>query len=57
MPEMIELVRSGVIHPEQFLTQKEPIQSAINAYHSFAEHESGWIKVKLEPSAHSRKAA
>ena len=57
MPEMIELVRSGVIHPEQFLTQKEPIQSAIDAYHSFAEHESGWIKVKLEPSAHSRKAA
>lgn len=24
---------------------------------SFAEHERGWIKVKLEPSARSRKAA
>jgi threonine dehydrogenase-like Zn-dependent dehydrogenase len=57
MPEMIELVRSGVIRPEQFLTQKEPIQSAIDAYRSFAEHQRGWIKVKLEPSAHSRKAA
>jgi threonine dehydrogenase-like Zn-dependent dehydrogenase len=57
MPEMIELVRSGVIRPEQFLTQKEPIQSAVDAYRSFAQHERGWIKVKFEPSARSRKAA
>lgn len=57
MPEMIELVRSGVIRPEQFLTQKEPMQSAIDAYRSFAEHERGWIKVKLEPASHKRKAA
>ena len=57
MPEMIELVRAGVIRPEQFLTQKEPIQSAIDAYRSFAEHERGWIKVKLEPASHKQKAA
>lgn len=57
MPEMIELVRSGVIRPEQFLTQKEPMQSAIDAYRSFAEHERGWIKVKLEPAASRAKAA
>jgi threonine dehydrogenase-like Zn-dependent dehydrogenase len=57
MPDMIELVRSGVIRPEQFLTQKEPMQSAIDAYRSFAEHERGWIKVKLEPAASKSKAA
>jgi threonine dehydrogenase-like Zn-dependent dehydrogenase len=57
MPEMIELVRSGVIRPEQFLTQKEPMQSAIDAYRSFAAHERGWIKVKLEPASHRTKAA
>jgi len=57
MPEMIELVRSGVIRPEQFLTQKEPMQSAIDAYRSFAEHERGWIKVKLEPASSLSKAA
>ncbi|MGH9605930.1 MAG: zinc-dependent alcohol dehydrogenase [Terracidiphilus sp.] len=58
MPEMIELVRSGVIRPEQFLTQREPIQSAIDAYRSFAKHERGWIKVELDPAARgSRKAA
>lgn len=57
MPKMIELVRAGVIRPEQFLTQKEPIQSAIDAYHSFAEHKRGWIKVKLEPASGKKRAA
>jgi threonine dehydrogenase-like Zn-dependent dehydrogenase len=57
MPEMIQLVRSGVIHPEQFLTQKAPIQSAIDAYRSFARHEPGWIKVKLEPPTSQKQAA
>ncbi len=57
MPQMIELVRAGVIRPEQFLTQKEPIQSAIDAYHSFAKHQRGWIKVKLEPASRKQKAA
>lgn len=57
IPEMIELVRSGVIRPEQFLTQKEPMQSAIDAYRSFAEHERGWIKVKLEPASSLSRAA
>ena len=57
MPDMIELVRSGVIRPEEFLTQKEPIRSAIEAYRSFAQHERGWIKVKLEPASSKSKAA
>jgi threonine dehydrogenase-like Zn-dependent dehydrogenase len=57
MPQMIELVRSGVIRPEEFLTQKEPMQSAIDAYRSFAEHERGWIKVKLEPASRQTRAA
>lgn len=57
LPKMIELVRSGAIQPEQFLTQKEPLRSAIDAYRSFATHERGWIKVKLEPASRERKAA
>ena len=57
MPEMIELVRSGVIHPEQFLTQIEPISSAIDAYHAFDRHERGWIKVKLDPAEQLERAA
>jgi threonine dehydrogenase-like Zn-dependent dehydrogenase len=54
--EMIELVRSRVIRPEQFL-QEEQLQSAVDAYRSFAEHERGWIKVKLEPAAQQTRAA
>lgn len=57
MPLMIELVRSGVIRPEQFLTQKEPIISAIDAYRAFDSHQSGWVKVKLEPAAKQKQAA
>jgi threonine dehydrogenase-like Zn-dependent dehydrogenase len=57
MPEMIELVRSGIIRPEQFLTQTQPIVSAIDAYRAFDQHQPGWIKVKLEPAQHERRAA
>jgi threonine dehydrogenase-like Zn-dependent dehydrogenase len=41
MPEMIELVRSGVIRPEQLLTQIKPIVSAIEAYRAFDQHKAG----------------
>jgi threonine dehydrogenase-like Zn-dependent dehydrogenase len=57
MPEMIELVRSGVIRPEEFLTQIEPITSAIDAYQAFDRHQAGWIKVKLDPAQQRDKAA
>jgi threonine dehydrogenase-like Zn-dependent dehydrogenase len=51
LPMLIELVRSGVFRTEQFLTQKEPIVSAIDAYHTFDNHQDGWLKVKLDPQA------
>lgn len=56
MPRLIELVRSGVMRPEQFFTQREPMASVIDAYHHFDQHEHGWLKVKLEP-ARAAKAA
>jgi threonine dehydrogenase-like Zn-dependent dehydrogenase len=57
LPRLVELVRSGIMHPEQFFTQRVPVASAIDAYHHFDQHESGWLKVKLEPGAQTRKAA
>jgi threonine dehydrogenase-like Zn-dependent dehydrogenase len=58
LPRLIELVRSGVMHPEEFFTQKVPVASAIDAYHHFDQHEPGWLKVKLEPATvATRKAA
>ncbi len=56
LPRLIELVRSGVMHPEQFFTQRAPLASALDAYHHFDQHEHGWLKVKLEP-AQAQKAA
>lgn len=57
MPEMIELVRTGAIRPEEFLTQKQPLLSAVEAYRAFDRHEPGWMKVELDPAALSRAAA
>jgi threonine dehydrogenase-like Zn-dependent dehydrogenase len=51
LPRLIELVRSGAMHPEQFFTQRAPFTAALDAYHHFDRHEHGWMKVKLEPSA------
>jgi threonine dehydrogenase-like Zn-dependent dehydrogenase len=56
LPRLVELVRSGVIRPEQYFTQKVGVTSAIDAYHHFDQHEHGWLKVKLEPAT-SEKAA
>ncbi|HSU19144.1 MAG TPA: zinc-dependent alcohol dehydrogenase [Acidobacteriaceae bacterium] len=50
LPRLIELVRSGAMHPEQFFTQRVPVAAAIDAYRHFDQHEPGWLKVKLEPS-------
>jgi threonine dehydrogenase-like Zn-dependent dehydrogenase len=49
LPRLIELVRSGVMRPEGFFTQRAPLTSAIDAFHHFDRHEAGWLKVKLEP--------
>lgn len=56
LPRLVELVRSGVMHPEEFFTQRVPVSSAIDAYHHFDRHETGWLKVKLEPEAAQRAA-
>jgi threonine dehydrogenase-like Zn-dependent dehydrogenase len=49
IPQLVEMVRSGVLVPSAVLTQVEPITSAIDAYKAFDKREPGWIKVKLEP--------
>lgn len=51
LPELVEMVASGVIDPAAILTQKEPIGNAIEAYRAFDQRRPGWLKVKLEPVA------
>jgi threonine dehydrogenase-like Zn-dependent dehydrogenase len=57
LPMLIELVRTGAIRTEKFLTQDKPLTSALEAYKAFDRHASGWIKVKLETGESSRAAA
>ncbi|MCL4490433.1 MAG: glutathione-dependent formaldehyde dehydrogenase [Nitrospirae bacterium] len=47
IPILIELVRSGTVAPEMFLSNIEPLTSVIDAYKAFDERQPGWIKVEL----------
>ena len=49
IPKLIELVSSGVVRPEEFLSNVEPLTSVIDAYKAFDERKPGWIKVELVP--------
>lgn len=50
IPELVDLVASGVVDPVAVLTQMEPRQDALAAYKAFDERQPGWIKVELEPT-------
>ncbi|WP_064574126.1 zinc-dependent alcohol dehydrogenase [Cupriavidus gilardii] len=49
LPELVDLVRAGVIDPAEVLTQTEPLTGALQAYEAFDLRQPGWMKVKLEP--------
>lgn len=57
IPELLKLVRSGVLDPSEVLTQVEPITSVLEAYKAFDRRSPGWIKVKLEPAEQQEIAA
>ncbi len=50
IPGLINLVAQHLIDPTVILTENEPLTDAITAYKAFDERETGWIKVRLEPS-------
>jgi threonine dehydrogenase-like Zn-dependent dehydrogenase len=50
IPKLIEMTLAGRVDPSKILTQIEPLTDAISAFKSFDQHQSGWIKVKLEPN-------
>ncbi len=51
IPKLIRLVQRGEIDPEQILTKREPLMSAIDAFKAFDARRPGWIKVELEPES------
>lgn len=51
IPQLIELVQSGVVDPTRILTQVEKLDDVVSAYQAFDKRQSGWIKVELQPGA------
>ncbi len=51
LPELIRIVRSGVIDPSTVLTKQTSMISAIEAYECFDRRKAGWLKVELSPQA------
>jgi threonine dehydrogenase-like Zn-dependent dehydrogenase len=49
IPELIQLVAAGAVEPDQVLTKRGEMVSAIEAYEAFDRRDSGWTKVALEP--------
>ncbi|HVV70655.1 MAG TPA: zinc-binding dehydrogenase, partial [Verrucomicrobiae bacterium] len=51
IPELVRIVQRGELDPEQILTKREPLMSAIDAYKAFDQRKPGWIKVELDPES------
>lgn len=50
IPKLLAMVESGVIDPEEVLTQQEPLRDVIECYKQFDKRSPGWLKVTLAPS-------
>ncbi|WP_239155001.1 zinc-binding dehydrogenase [Amycolatopsis sp. FDAARGOS 1241] len=48
LPDLLELVHSGVVDPLRFITQHEKPTAAIEACETFDRREEGWLKTVLD---------
>lgn len=51
LPMLLDLVRSGVVRPTDFITQIETPDTAVDAYEHFDRREDGWLKTTLAVAA------
>ncbi|HOA73958.1 MAG TPA: zinc-dependent alcohol dehydrogenase [Phycisphaerae bacterium] len=49
IPHLLELIESGAVNLTPFVTNLEPLSTAVDAYKAFDERQTGWIKVELIP--------
>ncbi|MEU8086684.1 alcohol dehydrogenase catalytic domain-containing protein [Micromonospora sp. NPDC049101] len=47
IPKLAAMVASGQVHPEDVVTEHEPLTDAIGAYREFDVRSPGWLKVAL----------
>lgn len=50
IPDLVELVRTGAFDPTAIITQRQQLDSVIDAYKEFDLRQPGWLKVELIPS-------
>jgi threonine dehydrogenase-like Zn-dependent dehydrogenase len=48
IPQLLDLVLTGVVDPTSFITQQEQPTSAIEAYQTFDKRQDGWLKTVLQ---------
>ena len=53
IPDLIELVRIGAVDPTVIITQRQDMESVIDAYKAFDLRRPGWLKVALVASRHA----
>jgi len=51
IPKLLALIHSRMVNLDFILSNVEPLTSALDAYRSFNDRQSGWIKVELRPAA------
>jgi threonine dehydrogenase-like Zn-dependent dehydrogenase len=49
IPKLLDMVKSGVVDPEEVLTQHEPLRDILAAYKEFELRSPGWLKVAVNP--------
>jgi threonine dehydrogenase-like Zn-dependent dehydrogenase len=49
IPELVSLVAGGAVQPDEILTKRAGMMSAIEAYEAFDRRAAGWTKVELTP--------
>lgn len=48
IPQLLQMVQTGIIDPTKILSQVEPLTDVIEAYKQFDLRNPGWIKVALK---------
>jgi threonine dehydrogenase-like Zn-dependent dehydrogenase len=50
IPDLVDLVRTGAFDPTAIISQRQQMESVIDAYKAFDLRQPGWLKVELIPS-------
>lgn len=52
IPDLLDLVVSGVADIKPLVTERAPLENAVEAFQSFDLREPHWLKVELQPQTH-----